>query len=85
MCEPMAMRIHITLADDLVARLDKQVGRRRRSSFISQTVRQALDDESRWNEIEASLGALGDREHDWDADPERWVRAQRSGGASRRG
>jgi hypothetical protein len=79
------MRLHITLEDDLVARLDSQVGRRRRSAFISQTVRQALDDESRWSDIEASLGALADREHDWDADPEQWVRAQRSADASRLG
>lgn len=75
------MRLHITLEDDLVARLDRQVGRRRRSAFISQTVRTALDDEARWGEIEAGLGALSDREHEWDADPEGWVRAQRSADA----
>ncbi len=79
------MRLHITLEDDLVARLDRQVGRRRRSAFISQTVRRALDDESRWSEIEASLGALADREHEWDADPEAWVRAQRSADPGRLG
>lgn len=71
------MRLHITLEDDLVARLDRRVGSRRRSAFISETVRRALEDERRWDDIEASLGALSSREHDWDADPEGWVRAQR--------
>jgi metal-responsive CopG/Arc/MetJ family transcriptional regulator len=73
----MAMRLHITLEDDLVARLDRRVGRRRRSAFISQTVRRALEDESRWEDIEAGLGALSGTEHEWDADPASWVRAQR--------
>lgn len=79
------MRLHITLDDALVARLDSRVGRRRRSSFISETVRRALEDESRWEDIEAGLGSLVGREHEWDADPEGWVRAQRLADASRIG
>jgi metal-responsive CopG/Arc/MetJ family transcriptional regulator len=71
------MRLHISLEDDLVARLDRRVGRRRRSSFISETVRRALDDEARWDDIEASLAALADAPHEWDADPARWVSEQR--------
>jgi metal-responsive CopG/Arc/MetJ family transcriptional regulator len=71
------MRLHITLEDDLVARLDRRVGRRRRSAFISETVRKALEDERRWEDIEAGLGALAEDPHEWDADPEGWVRAQR--------
>jgi metal-responsive CopG/Arc/MetJ family transcriptional regulator len=79
------MRLHITLDERLVAQLDKRVGRRRRSAFISETVRRALEDESRWEDIEAGLGALAAAEHDWDADPEAWVRAQRLGDVSRVG
>lgn len=85
MCYVVAMRVHITLEDELVDRLDRQVGRRRRSAFISQTVRRALDDESRWADIEAGLGAIADTEHEWDADPEAWVRAQRTADPSRLG
>ncbi|MGI9112442.1 MAG: hypothetical protein ACR2GT_09680 [Gaiellaceae bacterium] len=70
------MRVHITLADDLVAQVDRRVGPRRRSAFIARTVEQALDDARRWDEIVASLGALGDG-HDWDADSGEWVREQR--------
>jgi Arc/MetJ-type ribon-helix-helix transcriptional regulator len=81
----MAMRLHITLDERLVAELDGRVGRRRRSAFISETVRRALQDESRWEDIEAGLGALAGGEHDWDADPEGWVRGQRLGDAARVG
>jgi Arc/MetJ-type ribon-helix-helix transcriptional regulator len=79
------MRLHISLDDDLVEQLDRHVGRRRRSTFISETLRRALDDERRWEDIEASLGALSDEGHDWDADPAGWVRAQRRSDAARVG
>jgi metal-responsive CopG/Arc/MetJ family transcriptional regulator len=79
------MRLHISLDDDLVARLDRRVGRRRRSAFIGETVRRALEDERRWDDIEAGLGALAGREHEWDEDPAAWVRAQRFSDPSRVG
>jgi Arc/MetJ family transcription regulator len=79
------MRLHISLDDDLVARLDKRVGRRRRSTFIGETLRRALDDERRWEDIEAGLGALSDSGHEWDADPAGWVRAQRRSDPARVG
>ena len=79
------MRLHITLEDDLVAQLDRRVGRRRRSAFISETVRSALEDERRWEDIEAGLGALAGSSHEWDADLEGWVRAQRQADSTRVG
>jgi metal-responsive CopG/Arc/MetJ family transcriptional regulator len=79
------MRLHITLEDELVAQLDSRVGRRRRSAFISATIRRALEDERRWEDIEAGFGALADRSHDWDADPAGWVQAQRHGDLARVG
>jgi metal-responsive CopG/Arc/MetJ family transcriptional regulator len=71
------MRLHISLDDDLVEELDRRVGRRRRSTFIADTLRRALDDTRRREDIEAGLGALADEEHEWDADPAGWVHAQR--------
>jgi len=71
------MRVHINLDEDTLAELDTRVGRRRRSAFISATVRRALDDERRWDEIEAALGAIRDEGHEWDADPAAWVHAER--------
>jgi metal-responsive CopG/Arc/MetJ family transcriptional regulator len=79
------MRLHISLDDDLVEQLDRRIGRRRRSMFISETVRRALEDERRWEDIEAGLGALADHEHAWDNDPAGWVTAQRNGDPTRVG
>ena len=79
------MRLHISLDDDLVNQLDQRVGRRRRSMFISDTVRRALEDERRWEDIEAGLGAISDSGHDWDADPAGWVREQRRSDPARVG
>jgi hypothetical protein len=71
------MRVHITLDADDVKRLDARVGARRRSSFIAQAVRRALDDEHRWELIESAIGTVRDGGHDWDADPGAWVHQQR--------
>lgn len=79
------MRLHITLADDIVADLDRRVGARRRSAFIAQAIRMALDDERRWEAIQSSLGSIEDGTHDWDADPAGWVRDGRRGDAARVG
>lgn len=71
------MRLHISLDDGLIAELDRRAGRGRRSAFIARTVERALEDERRWEEIEASLGAIDGSDHDWDRDPGAWVRAER--------
>ena len=52
------MRVHITLDEAEVRRLDARVGARRRSSFIQAAVRRALDDEYRWEQIEAAIGGI---------------------------
>jgi hypothetical protein len=79
------MRVHIALEDDLVAELDERVGPRRRSAFIAELIRRGLDDERRWDDIEASLGQLAETGHEWDADPAAWVRRQRHGDTRRAG
>lgn len=72
------MRLHISLDDDLVRALDDRVGRRQRSAFIAETVRRALDDERRWEDIERAIASIPDHGHEWDEDPAAWVRAQRT-------
>lgn len=79
------MRVHIALEDELVAELDRRVGPRQRSSFIAELIRRGLDDERRWDDIEASIGQIADEGHDWDRDPAGWVRAQRRGDRRRAG
>ena len=71
------MRLHIVLEDELVAELDRRAGARRRSAFIGQVVPRALEDERRWDDIEAALGSVADCGHEWDDDPAAWVRRQR--------
>lgn len=84
-CHDWPMRVHIALEDDLVAELDRRVGPRQRSSFIAELIRRGLDDERRWDDIEASIGQIGDEGHDWDDDPAGWVRTQRQGDRRRAG
>jgi hypothetical protein len=79
------MRVHIALDKELVAELDRRVGPRRRSAFIAELIRRGLDDERRWDDIEASLGQLLDSGHEWDEDPAAWVRHQRHGDTRRAG
>lgn len=63
------MRIRIVLSDTLVEELDRWVGVRGRSPFIAEVIRRALEDERRWDEIEAALSAVPDSGHAWDEDP----------------
>lgn len=79
------MRLHITLADDLVRDLDRRVGPRGRSGFITQAVTLALEDETRWELIESALGSIPATGHDWDDDPAEWVSASRRADAARVG
>ena len=81
----MGVRLHINLDAELVDELDARVGRRGRSAFITATIRRALDDQRRWDEIEAALGAVEDQGHEWDEDSATWVRAQRRADARRTG
>jgi metal-responsive CopG/Arc/MetJ family transcriptional regulator len=79
------MRVHITLDAEDVRRLDARVGARRRSGFIAAAVRRALDDEHRWEQIEAAIGSVTGAGHEWDQDPAAWVRSQRHGDGRRVG
>ncbi|HKF77227.1 MAG TPA: hypothetical protein VKF59_13880 [Candidatus Dormibacteraeota bacterium] len=79
------MRLHISLDAELVKELDARVGRRERSAFIAGTIRRALDDERRWDEIESAIGGIKSSGHEWDADPAAWVRAQRRADLRRTG
>ena len=84
-CYLAHMRLHIALDDALVLELDRRVGARQRSGFIAELIRRGLEDERRWDDIEASLGQVADTGHAWDVNPADWVRAQRRGDARRTG
>lgn len=71
------MRIHVVLDDALVAALDERVGPRGRSAFVAEAVRRALDEQWRWEQVEAAVGTVAETGHEWDEDPAAWVRRQR--------
>lgn len=79
------MRVHIQLDEQTVRDLDRRAGPRRRSAYIEQIIRRALEDERRWDDIEAALGSMSDSDHDWDEDPVAWVRSQRRSDPRRSG
>lgn len=79
------MRLHIALDDDLVEELDRRAGSRNRSAYIAALIRAALEDERRWDDIEASLGSISDSGHAWDDDVSGWVREQRGADSRRSG
>ncbi|HEY3241048.1 MAG TPA: hypothetical protein VGL92_15880 [Acidimicrobiia bacterium] len=68
-----------------MAEIDRRVGPRRRSSFITDAIRRALDDEQRWELIESAVGTISSTGHEWDDDPAGWVAAQRRGDERRVG
>ncbi len=85
-CYRRHMRVHITLDDALVAEIDERVGVGRRSAYVSEAVRTALDDVKRWELIESAIGAIGDDDHHpWSVDAGEWVRAQRRADGRRAG
>jgi Arc/MetJ family transcription regulator len=79
------MRVHINLDDELIRELDRRAGARGRSAYIASTLRRALEDERRWEQIASAVGSLEARGHDWDDDPAGWVASQRRSDARRVG
>jgi Arc/MetJ family transcription regulator len=71
------MRVHINLDRELVAELDRRAGARGRSAYIASTLRWALENERRWEQIASAVGSLEPRGHDWDDNPAGWVASQR--------
>lgn len=73
----VAMRLHISLDDELVAALDAQLDRRQRSAFISDAIKRALTDRHRWELIESAIGSIGPDGGEWGSDPAAWVHSDR--------
>lgn len=71
------MRVHINLDTKLVKAVDKRVGKRKRSAFIANLIRETLEDAERWDHVESAIGAAPDFGSDWGMEPAEWVRAQR--------
>ncbi len=76
----MTTRMHVFLPDDLVSALDQAVGKRRRSRFVEEAIREKLAREAQGAALRQSAGALDvDAYPEW-ATPEQtsaWVQEQR--------
>lgn len=81
----MCVRVHISLDAKLVKRLDRKVGKRRRSAYIRQLVERSLEDEQRRRDILSAIGSISDTGHVWDPDPAAWVHADRRSDPRRTG
>ena len=79
------MRVHIDIDQDLLERVDEVAGERGRSQFIRDSVLAALASRERLEALRASAGAIAAAGHEWDDDPQLWVRNQRRGDQRRVG
>lgn len=79
------MRLHIELEDELVRKVDGLAGHRGRSAFVRKAIERAVQEDSRWDELEAAANTIDDVGHSWDRDPARWVRDQRRADQHRAG
>lgn len=71
------MRTHVILPDDMVEAVDRLVGKRRRSAFISEAVAERLRREGLLRALEESAGVLKEEDYPQWATPEKvahWVR-----------
>jgi len=57
------MRTHVILPDDLVMEMDRMVGKRRRSRFVAEAVRERLRKERLLKAIREGAGAIDLNEH----------------------
>lgn len=80
------MRAHVVLPPDLVRESDALVGKRRRSKFLAEAVREKLARIKLARAAEQAAGALADiAVPGWETSESaaRWVRTARSGSRSR--
>ncbi|MBF8265498.1 MAG: hypothetical protein HW384_1362 [Dehalococcoidia bacterium] len=74
------MRTHVMLDDNVVGEVDILVGRRKRSRFVEEAIREKLAREKLLNALKDTAGVLSREDHpEWDT-PEKvaaWVRDTR--------
>jgi len=75
----VAMKIWVTLSDDLVRRIDRLVGPQRRGASVAKAVERALENEQRWTFIGSALTMIDEGGPERDTDVGRWVPDQRRG------
>ncbi len=76
--------MHIEVDDALIAAVDQVAGTRGRSAFVRSAVERAVLEHQRRAALRSAAGSLAE-DHEWDADPAAWVRAQRHSDTRRAG
>ena len=71
------MRVHIDMDAALLEKVDEIAGERGRSQFIRDSVLAALANCERLEALRQSAGTIDASGHEWDDDPQAWVRRQR--------
>lgn len=79
----MATRAHVVLSEELLRAVDQVAGKRKRSRFVEEAIREKLSREELSSALRESAGALNPADYpEWDA-PNKvssWVRARRQEG-----
>jgi hypothetical protein len=76
----MTVRTHVILPESLVASMDKLVGKRRRSRYIEEAIREKLIRDAQSEALKAAAGALASEDYPEWSTPEAtsaWVSALR--------
>ena len=68
MCQPMCMRVHINLDEDLVRTIDELAGERGRSAFIRDAVAQEAERQRKLRSFWAAVYFPGDFQSDMTAE-----------------
>ena len=77
------MRTHMVLPDELIESIDSLVGKRKRTRFVQEAVREKLRRETLVAALEATAGVLAKDDHpEWDTTEKvaAWVRETRRRG-----
>ena len=82
------MRAHVVLPDDLVEEVDRLVGKRKRSAFITETLRERLRSDQLLRTLREVAGSVKAADHpEWTTSRKvaAWVRKQRRQSSQRIG
>ncbi len=75
------MRTHVILSEELLAGVDTLVGKRKRSRFVEDAVREKLERERLGEALRATAGILSEEDYPYWSSPEKvaeWVRRSRA-------
>ncbi len=77
-------RVHVVFSQDLIDEIDKLVGKRKRSAFMSEAARRKMISLRQLRALDQAIGAWKDEDHpEWQNGSSEWIRAMRQESESR--